>query len=151
MKETSKKTADSKGVKLTEKQKAFCDYYVETLNATESALRAGYSKKTAMVIGSENLKKPYIIEYIKKILDGKDEKRIASQDEVLEYLTQVMRGEIVEEKIMSTMDGYEKVEKKLDIKDRTKAAELLGKRYAIFTDKLEHVGIQQVQIVDDIS
>lgn len=105
--------------KLTEKQKAFADYYIETLNATESAKKAGYSKKSAEVIGFENLRKPKIEKYIQKRLEKKESERIASQDEVLEYLTGVMRTEQEE------------------TKERTKAARLLGKRYAIFTDRVE--------------
>ena len=76
---------------LTEKQKRFIDYYIETANATESAKRAGYSAKTAKNIGAENLTK--LNTFIQKKLEEKQNSRIASQDEVLEYLTRVMRGE----------------------------------------------------------
>ncbi|MDQ4680759.1 terminase small subunit, partial [Stenotrophomonas maltophilia group sp. RNC7] len=79
--------------KLTVKQKAFCDYYIETGNATEAAVRAGYSEKTAKVIGSENLTKPYIKSYIDDRLKSIEDKRIAKGEEVLQYLTKVMRGE----------------------------------------------------------
>lgn len=140
--------------RLTEKQKAFADYYIECLNATEAARRAGYSKKSAEVIGFENLRKPKIEEYIQKRLDEKEEERVASQDEVLEYLTKVMRGEIKEEQVVTENTGdYQSkakvVKKKVGPKDRNKAAELLGKRYALFKDNID-IDITGVQIIDDI-
>lgn len=125
--------------KMTEKQKAFCDYYIETGNATEAAIKAGYSKKTAKVIGSENLTKPYLKQYIDERLAKIEDERIAKGEEVLQYLTKVMRGE---EKDQFGLDA--------SLQDRTKAAELLGKRYRLFTEKIEVDGVQQVQIVDDI-
>lgn len=125
--------------KLTPKQRAFCDYYIQTGNATESAVKAGYSKKTAKVIGFENLTKPYLKSYIDERLKEIENKRIAKGEEVLQYLSKVMRGE---EKDQFGLDA--------SLQDRTKAAELLGKRYRLFTEKVELEGIQQVQIVDDI-
>ena len=109
--------------KLTEKQKRFIDYYIETANATESARKAGYSKKTARSIGNENLTK--LDFFIKSKLHEKENQRIASQNEVLQYLTKVMRGE---EKDQFGLDA--------SLQDRTKCAELLGKRYGTFTDKI---------------
>lgn len=125
--------------KLTPKQKAFADYYIETGNATESAIRAGYNKKTARQIGSMNLTKVDIKEYIEERLKEIESKRIADGKEVLEYLSKVMRGE---EKDQFGLDA--------SLQDRTKAAELLGKRYRLFTEKVEVDGVQQVTIVDDI-
>lgn len=123
--------------KLTIKQKAFCDYYLVSLNATESAIKAGYSKKTAAVTGFENLRKPNIKAYIEERLDKADKERIASADEVLEYLTRVVRGEEKEKTvIMDNATGKPiEVDVTPDLRERTKAAELLGKRYAIFTEK----------------
>lgn len=112
--------------KLTPKQKAFADYYIETGNATESAIRAGYNKKTARQIGSMNLTKVDIKEYIEERLKEIESKRIADGKEVLEYLSKVMRGE---EKDQFGLDA--------SLQDRTKAAELLGKRYRLFTEKVE--------------
>lgn len=112
--------------KLTVKQKAFADYYIETGNATEAARRAGYSKKTAAVIGTENLIKPNIKSYIDARLKELEAKRIASGEEVLQYLTKVMRGE---EKDQFDLDA--------SLQDRTKAAELLGKRHGLFKEKIE--------------
>lgn len=124
--------------KLTEKQKRFIDYYIETGNATESARKAGYSKKTAKNIGAENLTKLNI--YIQKKLEQKENNRIASQDEVLEYLTRVMRGE---EKDQFNLDA--------SLQDRTKCAELLGKRYGTFKEKVDVTGNIPVVIEDDIT
>ncbi|MBS5886684.1 terminase small subunit [Clostridium sp.] len=125
--------------KLTPKQKAFCDYYIELGNATEAAIKAGYNKKTARQIGSMNLTKVDIKQYIEERLKSIEDARIAKGEEVLQYLTKVMRGE---EKDQFGLDA--------SLQDRTKAAELLGKRYRLFTEKIEVDGVQQVQIVDDI-
>lgn len=104
---------------LTERQKRFIDYYIETANATESARRAGYSEKTAKNIGNENLTK--LNYFIQEKLKEKANERIASRDEVLNYFTKVLRGE----------------EKGAEIKDKIKCGELLGKVYGAFTEKVE--------------
>ena len=124
--------------KLTEMQKRFIDYYIETANATESAKRAGYKGNNHNRIGSQNLSK--LDKFIKIKLQQKESKRIASQDEVLEYLTKVMRGE---EKDQFGLDA--------SLQDRTKCAELLGKRYGTFTDKKEISGGAKVEIIDNIA
>lgn len=110
--------------KLTPKQKAFADYYIELGNATEAARRAGYKKPN--VQGSQNLEKLSVKSYIEERIKVLDEKRIAKGEEVLQYLTKVMRGE---EKDQFGLDA--------SLQDRTKAAELLGKRYRLFVDKVE--------------
>jgi phage terminase small subunit len=137
-------------VKLTEKQKRFADYYIETGNATESAKRAGYSENTATVMGYENLTKPYIKQYIEERLALKDNDRIASQEEILTYLTSVMRGEVTEEVPVQSKKGVVLVDAKAGVRDRTKAAELLGKRYVLWTDRKEIDGNIGVTIVDDL-
>lgn len=129
-------------MELTPKQKAFADYYIETGNATESAIKAGYSKKTARVIGQENLTKPAIKNYIDEKMEQLADKRIAKAEEVLEYLTRVIRGEeteqvVVTENIGDFMSEARVIDKELSAKDRIKAAELLGKRYRLFVDKVE--------------
>lgn len=128
--------------KLTAKQQRFCDEYLIDLNATQAAIRAGYSKKTANRIGTENLSKPVIRQYIDKRMAEKEAELIADQDEVLRYLTSVMRGEAVSEEIVveGTGDGCSEartIEKCPSEKDKLKAAELLGKRYGIYTEKIE--------------
>lgn len=136
---------------LTEKQKRFGDYYIESGNATEAAIRAGYSEKTARFIGAENLTKPNIIAYVDKVLGAKDKERIASQDEVLEFLTSVMRGEVIE-KIPVLIGGgmQELMENKPAVQVRKSAAELLGKRYRLFTENVNVTGNMGVTIVNDI-
>lgn len=127
---------------LTEKQKRFVDYYVETGNATEAAKRAGYSAKTAKQVGQENLTKPYLKAAIDARLKELASARIATAEEVLQYLTSAMRGEIQEEVIVTegTGDGCSEAKimtKQLSAKDQIKAAELLGKRYGLQTDKMQ--------------
>lgn len=129
-------------MELTLKQKAFADYYIELGNATEAAVRAGYSKKTARVIGQENLTKPAIKTYIDERVEKLSDERIAKAEEVLEYLTRVIRGQeteqvIVTESIGDFMSEARVIDKELSAKDRIKAAELLGKRYRLFVDKIE--------------
>lgn len=141
--------------KLTAKQQRFCDEYLIDLNATQAAIRAGYSKKTAAVIGTENLIKPNIKNYIEERMAEKESQLIAGQDEVLKYLTSVLRGESQSTEIVveSTGDGRSEartIQKEPSEKDRLKAAELLGKRYGIFTDKVELEGDIGVTIVDDV-
>ena len=128
-------------MKLTLKQRAFADFYIELANATEAAKRAGYSEKTCYSIGNENLKKPEIKAYINERLKQIENKRIADASEVLKYLTSVMRGESEAEVVVVEGGGdgcssARRILKAPDEKERLKAAELLGKRYSIFTDKV---------------
>ena len=141
-------------MKLTEKQKRFADYYIEIGNITEAAVKAGYSKKTARVIGQENLLKPAIKGYIDEKLEAMQDERTASAKEVLEFLTKSMRGEIKEEVVVveGTGDGTSEarmIKKQIGLRDRIKSAELLGKRYRLFTDKVEVEGVVPVMIVGE--
>ena len=127
---------------MTEKQKRFCDEYLSDLNATQAAIRAGYSKKTAKVIANENLTKPNIKEYIAERMAEKEKELIADQNEVLKYLTSVLRGESLSTEIVveGTGEGCSEARtmtKQPSEKDKLKAAELLGKRYGLYTDKVE--------------
>lgn len=128
--------------KLTAKQQRFCDEYLIDLNATQAAIRAGYSEKNARNIASENLAKPNIKAYIDERMAEKESQLIATQDEVLKYLTSVLRGESQSTEIVveGTGDGYSEartLKKEPSEKDRLRAAELLGKRYGLYTDKVE--------------
>ena len=139
---------------MTAKQQRFCDEYLIDLNATQAAIRAGYSKKTARAIANENLTKPYIKEYIEKRMAEKESELIADQDEVLKYLTAVMRGETQSEVVVveGTGDGCSEaraMEKAPDEKERLKAAELLGKRYGLYTEKIEQAVDIDLNIVVD--
>ena len=144
---------------LTAKQQRFCDEYLIDLNATQAAIRAGYSAKTAYSIGNENLKKPEIREYIDNRLAEKEKELIADQNEVMKYLTSVMRREMKESVVVTLQNKVEKwvkdedtgklkkqtvteekpavVEIPAKLSDSNKAAELLGKAYGIYTDKIE--------------
>lgn len=127
---------------MTAKQRRFCDEYLIDLNATQAAIRAGYSKKTAQQMGTENLSKPVIKEYIAARMAEKESELIADQDEVLKYLTAVMRGQtqsevVVVENIGDYMSEARTMKKAPDEKERLKAAELLGKRYGLYTDRVE--------------
>ena len=138
--------------KLNEKQKAFADYYVESLNATESYQRAyECSYNTARTNGARLLTNANIKKYIDDTMEAKDESRIASQDEILQILTDIARG-ITEEEVVSftPMGGELRTTKKPSIKDRMKASELLGKRYRLFVDKVEMEGSKGVSINIDI-
>jgi phage terminase small subunit len=137
-------------VKLTEKQKRFADYYIETGNGAESARRAGYKGSNHDNIATENLRKLAIKQYIDERITEKDNNRIAKQDEVLQFLTNVLRGEETETIPVFAKDHFEMVENTPSIKDRTKAAELLGKRYTLWTDKTQLEGTIGVTVVDDI-
>lgn len=104
---------------LTPKQQAFADYYIECGNATEAARRAGYSEDSARQIGVENLTKPSISEYISARMEEEAKKRVADANEVIEFYTAVMRGEV---KDQFGLDA--------SLSDRLKAGDSLMKRYA---------------------
>lgn len=138
--------------KMTLKQQRFADEYIITGNATQSAIKAGYSKKTARAIANENLMKPYIKEYIDERLAKLESEKIATQEEVLQYLTSVMRGEKTEPLLVLDGEGTQKViEAVPSVQSRTKAAELLGKRYGTFTDRVDiNAQIESKPKFDDI-
>lgn len=123
---------------MNERQKRFCHYYLELGNISQASLKAGYSKNS----GSKILKNPAVRQYLKTEISKLDEERIAKATEVMSYLTSVMRGEIIEEVIVmencgSGVSNARNVTKQVSSKERLKAAELLGKRYSIFTDKVD--------------
>ena len=124
--------------KLTPKQKAFADYYIETGNASESARRAGY--KCAEQQGKENLQKPTIIAYIAERTKPKEDNRIASGDEVMEFLTAVMRGEV--------KDAFDLPPSLADRKDAAK--ELAKRTVDIEARKADADIIKNMQTVADI-
>lgn len=129
-------------MKMTAKQQRFCDEYLIDLNATQAAIRAGYSKKNARNIASENLAKPNIKQYVEHRMAEKEAELIADQDEVLRYLTSVLRGESISAEVVveGVGDGRSRartIKKEPAEKDKLKAAELIGKRYGLYTDKVE--------------
>lgn len=143
--------ARKKRVWLTAKQKRFIDEYLLDLNATQAAIRAGYSEKTAKEIGYENLTKPHILAAIQDRMKEMEDAKVASIKEILEFLTDIMRGNVQEEIPILCGDGcQELIKKQVSTKERLKAAELLGKRYGLFTDKLSIENPVPVVIVDDL-
>ena len=156
--------------KMTAKQMRFCDEYLIDLNATQAAIRAGYSVKTARVIGQENLLKPAIKEYIEKRMAEKEAELIADQNEVMKYLTSVMRREKKENVVVTlsketsnyvpddngTMRKQtikEEIPQIIEIparlSDSNKAAELLGKAYGIYSDRVEQEIDMELNITVD--
>ena len=138
--------------KLNEKQKAFADYYIESLNATESYVKAyECSYNTARTNGARLLAKANIKKYIDEVMSAKDESRIASQDEILQILTDIARGITEEEVVQFSQLGEElRTTRKPTIKDRMKASEKKEKRYRMFTDKTELEITEPITIIDDI-
>ena len=132
--------------KLNEKQKAFADYYIESLNATESYKKVyECSYNTARTNGARLLTNANIKKYIDEVMSAKDESRIASQDEILQILTDIARGVTEEEVVQFSQLGEElRTTRKPTIKDRMRASELLGKRYRMWVDKVEANVNQQV-------
>ncbi|OHX28337.1 terminase small subunit [Streptococcus phage Javan273] len=138
--------------KLTLKQQRFADEYIISGNIEQSALKAGYSEKyvrgSAYKLLANNGIKNYIDERLKKL----ESEKIATQEQVLQYLTSVMFGKEQEKTLISIGElGQEIVDIDVGAKDRLKAAELLGKRYRLFTDKVElDANVETVVFVDDI-
>lgn len=127
--------------KLTEKQKLFCENYLMTMNAVDAYL-AVYknckSRDNASKHASRLLALPHIRAYVDTCLEKAHSNKVADIQEVMEYLTSVMRGETSAEEVMvvGTGEGCSepcKVSKAPSEKERLKAAELIGKRYALFT------------------
>ena len=135
---------------LTARQKKFCDEYRISCNATDAAIRAGYSPKTAYSQGQRLLKNAEVKAYIAEQLEKLHSAKIADAQEVLEYLTAVMRGQHTEQVLKLAGDGVQVVED-IDVsaKERLKAAELIGKRYALFSDKMDLGGAVPVVITGD--
>ena len=141
--------------KMTLKQQRFADEYIRLGDATKAARNAGYSDKTARFVGAENLTKPNVKSYIDKRLEELQSKAVADQREVMEYLTAVMRGEQSDEELILVPNGdfiseVERHEKRSDTTQRTKAAELLGKRYAMWTDKQVTDTTERITNVNDL-
>ncbi len=153
-------------MKLTIKQQRFADEYIKTGNIYQSALNAGYSENYSKGNSSKLLENVSVSEYIANRMEELKSKAIADQTEVLEYLTSVMRREHKEVVVVTLtkeeskwVDGKkqttktekpELVEIPAKLSDANKAAELLGKRYKLFTERHEIDGEAVVTIIDDL-
>ena len=116
-------------IKLKPKEFTFAEEWLKTMNATQSAIKAGYSERTAYSAGNRLLKKVEVKQYIDERLTEMQESSIADTNEVMQFLSSTMRGDIPDQ------FGLDPA-----LNDRLKAAELLGKRYKLFTDKQEISG-----------
>ena len=139
-------------MKLTIKQQRFADEYIISGNATEAAIKAGYSKKYTNTNAFKLLQNTAIKNYIAERLDAINSAKIADQEEVLQYLTSVMRGEtqsavVVVEGEGDGMSCARLLDKTPDEREKLKAAELLGKRYGTFTEKISIDGNIAVEFI----
>ena len=125
-------------ISAKKRKEIFACEYLKDLNGSRAAIKAGYSKKTAGQAASRLLKDVKVREIIEQMQSKIERKNIATAQEVEEFLSAAMRGELIEEK--SYINAKQKKEKKIAMKERIKAAELLAKRYALLTDKTELSG-----------
>ena len=138
--------------KMTLKQQRFADEYIITGNLYKSAVKAGYSEKYAKSQSHKLLDNVGIKSYIDERLAKLESEKIATQEEVLQYLTSVMRGEKTEPLLVLDGEGTQKVIQVVpNVQSRTRAAELLGKRYGTFTDRVDiNAQIESKPKFDDI-
>lgn len=130
------------------KQQRFADEYIISGNATQAAVKAGYSSKYANTNASKLLQNTTIKSYIDERLTQLASEKIATQEEVLTYLTSVMRGETQEQTLCSIGElGQEVIDIDVGAKDRIKAAELIGKRFRMWTEKVE-TDVTQTVVID---
>ena len=125
-------------VAMNARQKRFCDEYLIDCNATQAAIRAGYSPKTAKVTGAKMLTNANLKAYIDEQLERIHNEKTADAQEVLEYLTAVMRGQHTEQTLQLIGEGVQTItDINVSARERLKAAELIGKRYGMFKDNLD--------------
>jgi phage terminase small subunit len=157
-------------VELTDKQQAFCREYLVDLNATQAAIRAGYSEKTAKSIGQENLTKPDIQAEVQRLMKARADRVEVTADTVLRELLQIATVDLAEafdengrlkplheiplsvRKAIAGVEVYEEFAgrgedreqigetKKVRFWDKNKALEMLGRHLRLFADRLEHSG-----------
>ena len=134
---------------MNTKQEMFVNEYLIDYNATQAAIRAGYSERTAYSIGQRLLKNVEVENSIKEQREKIQNDNIATAKDVEEFLSLAMNDEIEEEQVLMSPNGEVcRVVKKLSGKDRIKAAELMGKRHSLFTDK-QDVTLEQVPVFED--
>jgi len=126
---------------LTLKQRKFCDEYIISGNTEQAAIKAGYSKAYARGNAHKLVANVSMKSYIAERMAELDSKKIAKQDEVLRYLTSIMRGEQQEKTLVGEGMGEQRIaDIDVSAKDRIKAAELIGKRYSMWTEKVDVSG-----------
>lgn len=139
---------------MTKKQVRFCEEYLIDCNASQAAIRAGYSKKNARRIANQLMQNKEVHDRITETLDKLSEEKLASAKEILEYLTSVLRGQSESEivVIQSDSEGNKKAVKVMkhpDESERLKAAELLAKRYGLLSEKFSLEGTLPVIITGE--
>ena len=132
---------------MTAKQERFCAEYLKDGNATQAAIRAGYSEKTAASIGSENLTKPEIKSKITELRKQIEDSLIADAAEILKFYTRVLRGEEKEENILLPEVGEPIFVDKVNQKNQIEAAKQLSRLLGMENIS---VNIDAVRIIDDI-
>ena len=124
--------------KLGAKQQAFCEEYLVDLNATQAAIRAGYSEKTAKEMGYENLTKPHIAELITNLKAKRSAKTELNAQWVLDRL-KIVHDRCMQEEAVETSEGLTG-EYKFEHSGANRSLELIGKHLAMFTEKKELSG-----------
>ena len=133
---------------MTPRQEKFCIEYLIDLNATQAAIRAGYSKKTAKSLGQRLLTYVDVKSRIKELQDKVFEDGMMSAAEALWRLSKAGRGELKEEVVVTegVGDGFSEakiIKKQISARDQIKALELIGKRHDLFSSdtKIEMVPV----------
>ncbi|MCC2717266.1 terminase small subunit [Finegoldia magna] len=140
---------------MNNRQQLFCEEYLKDLNATKAAIRAGYSEKTAYSQGQRLLKNVEIKNRLQEIREKIQDENIATIKDIEEFLSLSLNGEMEEEviSVVAEIEGSSKVvktKKQISLRDRIKAAELLGKRYGLWADKVDINSTEGIKIIDDI-
>lgn len=138
---------------MTPKQQAFADYYIKLGNATEAYIKAGYNEKGSRANSARLIANDSVKAYIDERMEQLQSERVADQQEILELLTSVLRGEEQSAVLRGIGEGAQTIDDTMPptTAERIKAAELLGKRYRMWVDKVETEVIGAVQFIDDIS
>jgi len=135
---------------MNERQRRFADEYIRLGNATQAARNAGYSENYAMHRNDELLKNVKVKAYIDARLEKLKKQSIAEQDEILQFLTSVIRGEAQGKEKLGLGQGAEKIiNRKPNIQEKIRAAEQLGKRYGMWTDRQE-MELMLPTIINDV-
>ena len=143
--------------KINEQQKDFCVFFVASRgNGSQAVMRAGYGTKNARASANRLLKKDYIQEYKRILVEvlGEDNKNIAEAEEILQFLTATMRGELKEEQVVMVGDGDgmshpDIHEKQVTPKDRISAAKELARIHGMGQTKVEVSGSLPVIIMGE--
>ncbi len=155
--------------KLTEKQKKFCEEYMIDLNATQAAIRAGYSPESAGSIGNEILKKPEIRARIEKAIAERSKRTGVTADRVIRELAKIAFADatdVIDTRTGDVREGASRedtacissvrvkagelfTEREIKLCDKNKALELLGKHLGMFSDNVKLSAEAKVTIIDD--